>query len=531
MTNVYTYPCDEAVVRSAADTAPCSKSQGRWVLAATILGSSMAFIDGTVVNIALPVLQADLDASIAQLQWFVESYALLLAALLLVGGMLGDQFGRRKIYGLGIAVFAAASLWCGLAPDATQLIVARGVQGAGAALLVPGSLAIISATFSEAQRGRAIGTWSALTALAMAVGPLLGGWLVDEVSWRWIFFINLPPAAIVIWILSRHVRAISPSADKGGIDVIGSILAAVGLGILVFGLIEAGRTGLGDGRTLGALVLGLIVLGLFLVVELRRPAPMLPLGLFRVRNFAAANAVTFMLYAALGGSLFFLPFNLIQVRGYSATAAGASFLPFIAIMFLLSRWSGGLVDRFGGRLPLTVGPIVAAIGFVLFALPGATGNYWETFFPAMVVLGLGMAISVAPLTTVVMGAVEEARAGVASGINNAASRVSALLAIAVMGVIVAAVFESGLDRELASLDIQSHVLQALEMERAKLAGASAPAGLAADLTAAIEAAIASAFVSGFRVVMLAGAGLALASALTAFLMLPPGNVAARPGPP
>ena len=527
MSNVYTYPCDEAVVRSADDIAPCSKAQGRWVLAATILGSSMAFIDGTVVNIALPVMQADLDASLAQLQWFVESYALLLAALLLVGGMLGDRFGRRNIFGLGVVIFAAASLWCGLAPDATQLIIARGVQGAGAALLVPGSLAIISATFSEAQRGRAIGTWSALTALAMAVGPLLGGWLVDEVSWRWIFFINLPPAAVVIWILLRHVRPIAPNADKGGIDALGSILAAAGLGILVFGLIEAGHAGLGDGRALGALALGLIVLGLFVMVELRRRAPMLPLGLFRVRNFAGANAVTFMLYAALGGSLFFLPFNLIQVHGYSATAAGASFLPFIAIMFLLSRWSGGLVDRFGGRLPLTVGPIVAAIGFLLFALPGATGNYWGTFFPAMVVLGLGMAISVAPLTTVVMGAVEEERAGVASGVNNAASRVSALLAIAVMGVIVAAVFEGGLDRELASLDIPSHALQTLEMERAKLAGASVPAGLAADLAAAIEGAINSAFVSGFRVVMLAGAGLALASAATAFLMVQPGKAAVR----
>ncbi len=529
MTNVYTYPCDEAVVRSAADTTECSKSQGRWVLAATVLGSSMAFIDGTVVNVALPVLQEDLGASIAQLQWVVESYALLLAALLLVGGMLGDRFGRRAIYGLGVAIFAAASLWCGLAPGANQLIVARGVQGVGAALLVPGSLAIISATFSEAQRGRAIGTWSAFTALAMAVGPLLGGWLVDEVSWRWIFFINLPPAAVVLWILRRHVRTIAPSADQGGIDATGSILAAAGLGILVFGLIEAGRAGLGDGRALGGLALGLLLLGIFVVVELRRRAPMLPLGLFRIRNFAAANAVTFMLYAALGGSLFFLPFNLIQVRDYSATAAGASFLPFIAIMFLLSRWSGGLVDRFGGRLPLTVGPLVAAAGFALFALPGATGSYWETFFPAMVVLGLGMAISVAPLTTVVMGAVEERNAGVASGINNAASRVSALLAIAVMGVIVAAVFNGGLDRELASLDLPSQALQALETERAKLAGAGAPAGLAADVAASIEAAIASAFVSGFRVVMLAGAGLALASAATAFLMLQPVAAIPRPG--
>ncbi len=527
MANIFKPPCDEGVILSAPDTSPCLKKLQPWILAATIIGSSMAFIDGTVVNLALPVLQADLGATVTELQWIVEAYALFIAALILVGGSLGDHFGRRRIFASGVALFAMASMWCGLAPDIEQLIAARAVQGMGGALLVPGSLAIISASFSEKQRGKAIGTWSAFAAITAALGPVLGGWLIENFSWRWIFFINLPPAAVVIWILLRHVRPIAPTADKGGIDVLGSVLAAAGLGILVFGLIEAGHAGLGDGRALGALALGLIVLGLFVVVEVRRRAPMLPLSLFRVRNFAGANAVTFMLYAALGGSLFFLPFNLIQVRGYSATAAGASFLPFIAIMFLLSRWSGGLVDRFGGRLPLTIGPIVAAIGFVLFALPGATGNYWATFFPAMVVLGLGMAISVAPLTTVVMGAVEEERAGVASGINNAASRVSALLAIAVMGVIVAAVFESGLDRELASLDIPSLALQALEMERAKLAGASVPAGLASDLSAAIEAAIKSAFVSGFRVVMLVGAGLALASAATAFLMLQPGKMAQR----
>ena len=479
----------------------------------------MAFIDATVVNVALPVLQVELAASAAQLQWVVESYALFLAALILVGGMVGDAYGRRRTFGVGVVAFAAASVWCGLAPDTPQLILARAVQGLSAALLVPGSLALISATFSAEQRGRAIGTWSGMTALAMALGPVLGGWLVDNVSWRWIFFINVPAAVVVVAILIRYVPESHGKTREYRLDGMGALLVTVGLGALVFGLIEAGQRGLDDAMVLGALAVGIVGIGAFLVVEARLSAPMVPLGLFRSRTFAGANLITLLLYGALSGGLFYVPFNLVQVQGYSATEAGAAFLPFILIVGALSRWSGGLTDRYGGRTPLVAGQILAAAGFALFAVPAVGGNYWATIFPAMVVLGLGMAVSAAPVTTLVMGAVDEGRAGIASGINNAVSRVAGLLAIAVMGIFVLAAFNSGLDGSLATLELPSGVREALDAERVKLAGAQVPAGVGGAARAALESAIAEAFVSGYRLVMLISAGLALLGAASAFLTL------------
>lgn len=519
MANVFLQPCDDGVVRAAPDRVPCTRSQGRWVLTATIIGSSMAFIDGTVVNVALPVLQREFDTTIIQMQWVVESYALFLAALILVGGVLGDHYGRRRVFSAGIAIFAAASVWCGAAPNANQLIVARAVQGVGAALLVPGSLAMISHTFSEEQRGRAIGTWAGFTALAMAVGPVLGGWLVDNVSWRWVFYINIPPALLVLVILYLRVPE-SRDATRGvRLDWIGAALATVGLGAVVLGLIEAGHKGFADPLAVSALILGALSLAGFILVEWRGDAPMMPLALFRSPSFSGANLLTLLLYAALGGGLFFFPFNLIQVQGYSATAAGAAFLPFILIMALLSRWSGGLVARYGGRLPLVVGPIIAAAGFALFALPGIGGSYWTTFFPAMVVLGLGMAISVAPLTTVIMSAVHSERAGVASGINNAASRVAALLAVAVMGIAVSSAFNSRLDGALDEIELAPAVRRAIDAERIKLAGAEAPPGLDAQVTAAVERAIDRSYVGSFRMIMLLSAGLALMGAASAALTI------------
>ncbi|MEE9299702.1 MAG: MFS transporter [Alphaproteobacteria bacterium] len=512
-------PCDAAVIRAARQCSPCQRRTGRWVLAATIIGSSMAFVDGTVVNVALPVLQAELGATVAELQWIIESYMLFLAALILVGGMLGDQYGRRRIFGLGVTLFGLASIWCGLSPDPLQLIIARGVQGIGGALLIPGSLAIISSTFSEEQRGRAIGTWAAFTALAMAFGPVLGGWLVDNVSWRWIFFINIPPALVVLWILRSYVPESSRSAKAARLDWPGAFLSTVGLGVLVFALIEAGASGFGDWAAIGGFALGGFLLVGFIVVERRSPAPMLPLTLFRSRMFSGANLVTLLLYAALSGGLFFFPFNLIQVQGYSTTATGAAFLPFVFIMFVLSRWSGGLVTRYGGRLPLTVGPAIAAVGFVLFTLPGIGGSYWATFFPATAVLGLGMAITVAPLTTVVMGAVEVERAGVASGINNAVSRVAGLIAIAVMSVVVSITFNDALDGRVATLDLGPAVQAVLEQERIKLAGAEIPASVGVEVAALVERVIAESYISSFRIAMFIAAALALAGAFGAALTI------------
>lgn len=528
MAHIIRQPCDEATIRSKVATAPCSKSAGRWVLAATILGSSMAFIDGTVVNVALPALQKGLGATVADVQWVVEAYALFLAALLLVGGSLGDHYGRRLVFAAGVGLFALASVWCGLAPNITQLIVARGVQGVGAAMLVPGSLAIISASFGEADRGQAIGTWSGFSAITAAVGPVIGGWLIEHSSWRAVFFINLPLGVIVIALVCWRVPESRDENGARGLDWVGAGLATVGLGALVYGLIESTTFGFSHPAVLASLAGGALALLLFFVVEARRQNPMMPLALFRSKNFSGANLLTLLLYGGLGATLFFLPLNLIQVQGYSATAAGAALLPFILIMFLLSRWSGGLVKRYGAKLPLVIGPVVAALGFALFALPGVGGKYWTTFFPAVVVLGLGMATSVAPLTTTVMNAVKGDHAGVASGINNAVSRTAGLLAVAVFGILMAHAFAANFERRIVTLDLSSDARTQLEKGRGSLAGMKVPDAVSGETRAAVEQAIGESFVAGFRLVAYISAGLACLSALAAWALIE-GRVGRRVG--
>ena len=477
----------------------------------------MAFIDGTVVNVALPALQSQMNATIADVQWVVEAYALFLAALLLVGGALGDRYGRRLVYAIGIALFALASVWCGLAPGIQQLIVARGVQGIGAALLVPGSLAIISASFPEAERGKAIGIWSGFTAITSAFGPVIGGSLIEHVSWRAIFFLNVPLAVVVLFLVFRHVPESSEGRGGRGLDVRGAALATLGLGAIVYGLIESGSLGPTHPIVAAALSAGVILLLLFFFVESRATEPMLPLALFRSRHFSGANLLTLLLYAALGGGLFFFPLNLIQLQGYSATAAGAATLPFVFIMFVLSRWSGGLVARVGPKLPLVIGPVIAAGGFALFIVPGVGGSYWTTFFPAVVVLGLGMAISVAPLTTTVMNAVERNRAGIASGINNAVARTAGLLAVAVLGLVMSHAFNSSLDRRLAGMQISPEVKREMNDQRIKMTGMEIPAGADAATQTDLKHAVAESFVAGFRRVMLIATVLALLSALSAWI--------------
>jgi EmrB/QacA subfamily drug resistance transporter len=478
-------------------------------LIATILASSMAFIDGTVVNVALPALQTALRASVTDIQWVVESYALMLASLLLLGGSLGDVYGRRRIFLFGVLLFAIGSSWCGLASSITSLIVARGLQGIGAAFLIPGSLAIISASYTEDERGRAIGTWSGFTAITAAIGPVMGGWLVENASWRWVFFINLPLAAIVIVLSMWRVQESHNEAASRSLDWRGSALATFGLGAITYALIDGSATT--SGREVAVWGLGLAGVGAllaFVIVESRSPAPMVSLHLFRSKDFSGANLLTFLLYAPLGGILFFFPLDLIQVQHYSATQAGAALLPLILLIFVLSRWSGGLVARYGARLPLTIGPLVAASGFALFLRPGVGGAYWNTFFPAVVVLGIGMAISVAPLTTAVMESVPSREVGVASGVNNAVSRIAGLLAIAVFGLVLSAGFNRTLSRSLAKMQLSPSVRQSAETQRSKLAGAQI-----SDLL--VKHAIEEAFVSGYREVIWISVGLALLSALSA----------------
>jgi EmrB/QacA subfamily drug resistance transporter len=513
-------PCDEGVIKSKAGDAPCPKASGPWILAATILGSSMAFIDGTVVNVALPALQTNLNATVVDVQWVVEAYALFLAALLLAGGSLGDHFGRKRIYTIGVSLFALASIWCGLAPNINQLIIARALQGVGGALLVPGSLAIISASFSEDERGQAIGTWSGFTAITAAIGPVFGGWLIEHVSWRAVFFINAPLALIVLALVFLHVPE-SRDSESRGLDWIGAALATASLGALVYGLIESSRRGFADPVIVGALILGVVTAIVFVIVEARRKNPMLPLTLFRSRNFSGANLLTLFLYTSLSGALFFLPLNLIQVQGYTATAAGAALLPFIVIMFLLSRWSGGLVKRYGAKLPLVVGPIIASLGLALFMVPGVAkeSSYWLTFFPAVVVLGLGMAISVAPLTTTVMNAVPGNRSGIASGINNAVSRTAGLLAVAVLGIVMLHSFNNHLDRRLQTLGVAPEVKQALDGQRTRLAAVELPTNIDPAVARSLRQAVDESFVAGFRRVVAVAAGLTLLSALSAWLLI------------
>ena len=511
-------PCDENVIRSRAASAPRSKSSGRWILAATILASSMAFIDSTVVNVALPALQTSLNATAVDVQWVIESYSLLLSAFLLIGGSLGDHHGRRRIFLIGVALFAAASCACGLAADIRQLIGARALQGLGAAFLVPGSLAIISNSFSEQERGRAIGTWSGFSAITTGIGPVIGGWLIEHVSWRAVFFINLPLAILVVLISLRHV-AENSEKESMHVDWLGAILAVAGLGALVYGLIESSRLGFSDRSVIVVLIAAGILVIAFLLLESHLSQPMLPLGLFRSRTFAGTNLLTFLLYAALGGTLFFLPLNLIQVKHYSPTAAGAALLPFILIMFLLSRWSGGLVAHYGPRLPLIVGPTIAAFGYALFMRPSIGDNYWTDFFPPIAILGLGMAISVAPLTTTVMSSVAANRAGVASGVNNAIARTAGLVAIAVLGIVMLRIFHDQLDQRLRAVQLAPSISQSLQAQRTKLAAIAIPENLDPTTRHLIQRAIEESFVSGFRAVMAIGAGLALASAFTALTLV------------
>jgi EmrB/QacA subfamily drug resistance transporter len=511
-------PCEEATIASGSTSQQCAKTAGPWILAATILASSMAFIDSTVVNIAVPTLQSSFHATVVDVQWVIESYGLLLSALILAGGALGDLFGRRRIFLSGIGLFAVASAACGLAPNINSLVAARCFQGVGAALLVPASLAIISASFDEKSRGQAIGTWSGFTAITMAFGPVLGGWLIEHGSWRWAFFLNLPLAVAVVLISLWRVPE-SRGAKVGHIDWLGALLATVGLGGIVTGFVEVPRGGWGRPLVIGSLTAGLIFLVLFVIVEKRAASPMVSGSLFKSRGFTGANLITLFLYAALGVFFFVFPMDLIQVRGYSTTVAGAAVLPMILSVFLLSHWSGGLVARYGARAPLTVGPLIVAAGFLIFALLPAGWSYWASFFPASLMLGLGMAVTVAPVTTVVMNSADQDHVGAASGINNAVARVAGVLAIAVIGIVLVKAFGSSLEHGLARLSLPENVANAIRGKEIDLAGLEVPRGLDQKTTKAIQSAVAAAFTSGFRLVMVFCAALAALSSLVAWRMI------------
>jgi EmrB/QacA subfamily drug resistance transporter len=404
----------------------------RWVLPATILGSSMSFIDGSVVNVALPAMQQSFSTDFSALQWVMNGYLLALASLILLGGAAGDRMGRRRIFMIGLCLFVAASVACALAPSSLFLVLARFVQGGGAALLTPTSLAIVGAAYGGDARGPAIGTWAAAGALTTALGPPLGGWLVDTVGWRSIFFLNVPigVAALLLALKLPPDKSMDRSIP---LDYVGAALATLALGLLTFGLVSLGshNSVRGSVAAVGAFPIG----WMFIRREARAPSPMMPLSLFHDRSFSGANALTVLLYAALGSAFFLLPLVLIQVHGYSATAAGAALLPFVAILGLGSRAAGGLVSKFGPRPPLVIGPIVAGAGFAILGWGGHNSSFVSGFLPGLIFVGIGMTITIAPLTTTVFDASPNEMSGIASGINNAAARAGSLVAIAALGLL------------------------------------------------------------------------------------------------
>ncbi|MGW3451047.1 MFS transporter [Streptomyces sp. NPDC001076] len=402
-----------------------ASSQGKWILLTTVLGSSMAMLDSTVVNVALPRIGEDLDASLSALQWTINAYMLTLAGLILLGGSLGDQYGRRKIFVLGVVWFAAASLMCGLAPTDAVLIGARALQGIGGALLTPGSLALIQASFHPDDRAKAVGLWSGFGGIGAAVGPFLGGWLVDGPGWRWVFLLNVPLALLCVPVALRHVPESADGRAHGRFDVLGAVLGALALGLVTFALIEAGTTSL-------LAVAGVAAGVAFVYVEKRRQDPMLPLDIFGSRQFTALNIVTLCVYGAFGGYFFLTALQLQVVAGYSALAAGTALLPTTALMLLFSARSGALADRIGPRIPLTVGPLLCATAMLLMLRVGEHANYLTDVLPAVLVQGVGMVTLVAPLTASVLASVGTARAGIASGINNAAARAASLIAVAAL---------------------------------------------------------------------------------------------------
>ncbi len=523
MSNPKALPCDEVAIRSSVSVPACA-SRKSWVLGVAVLGSVLAYIDESVVNVALPGIEADLRTTLAAMQWVINAYTLCMSALLLIGGAAADRFGRRRIFVIGVSIFAAASLGCGLAPSAPLLIAARIVQGAGAALLIPCALALIGAVYDEKERGAAIGIWSGASAIASGAAPLLGGWLVDHWSWRVIFLINPLLAVPTLLITLRRVPESRDPNAPSGIDWRGALLAFAGLGGLVYGLIAASDRGWSHGTVTASLTAGGLLLCGFLLTEWRSHSPMMPLDLFRSRIFSGVNLLTLLLYGALGGAFFFFPFLLIQARGYSATEAGAAYLPFTIILGVLSRWSGGLVDRFGARWPLILGPALTAIGLVL--LGGGGGPYSAILLP-MTVLALGMTITVAPLTTTVLNAVPAQRTGVASGVNNAVASVGSLLLVAVLGTVALGAFNRSLDQHLTDPALSIPVREVVQSARGGFVIPPIPAGLSGEERERAHSIVADSLISTVRMTLWIAAGLALASALSSAFTMPGDEPAAR----
>lgn len=490
--------------------------QGNFVLAATIIAAGMVYLDGTVVTVALPQIQKELDASVSGLQWLIDIYILFLSVPILVAGSLSDRFGRRKLFNIGLIGFTLASVACGAAGDLVQLNVARVFQGISGAVMLPGSLAILNASFPPEIRGRTVGTWSAFTPLTTAIGPLLGGWLVDNISWRAAFFINLPLGLLTLFLSLRFIPESKSEKTPESLDWLGASSITIGLGSFIFSLIEGSRRGWSDPLVIGSIILTLICLVTFGIVESKIKHPMIPLTLFKHRLFSGITLMTFILYFAMSGVFFFLTLNLQQIQKFSATSAGAAFMPIIILLFLLSRWSGHWADTAGPRKPLIVGPIIIAVGFFVYMLPGKEASYWLTFFPATIIFGIGLGITVAPLTTVALGSVPTSLSGLASGVSNAAARIASMLAVAILGVLMVLQFSVSLEAKTRDLPLSAQERLQLQEEKLNLGGAQAPPSLVPELRTQVEGSIEESFVDAFRLMMGLCGVLALISAVVAY---------------
>jgi EmrB/QacA subfamily drug resistance transporter len=501
-----------------AATAACTPSNRKWVLAATVLGSALAFMDGSVVNIALPTLQTSFRATSGQIQWVVQSYALFGSALLLFGGALGDRFGRRRCFAWGVALFTLASALCAISQSLGQLVLARSIQGVGAALLVPQGLSIISVSFPAGERGKAIGTWSAWTSVFAALGPVAGGWLIQAWSWRLIFLLNLPFALLIFLLLPKIPESKAEQENAQPLDRLGVTLSILGFAAIVYALSFAPELGWRNARILCALFVGIVLLAGFLKSQIGRASAIMPLSLFRNPQFFTANLLTLLLYGALGGALYVIPFYVIQIRHYTPTEAGSVFIPLIAMMFLFSSRIGSLVPKFGAKPFLFAGPLLVGFGFIALTLLEKRSGYTTALFPGVFLLGAGMTLAVAPLTTTVMASVPPEMTGIASAVNNAISRLAALVSVSLLALLLAHGFEDRLTQKLNLANLPGSAKQAMVSNQHRLHDIPVPQGLNTQEKLEVAAILDEAFLSGFRKVMFASALATWAGALVVLFL-------------
>ena len=503
-------------------TVALNSAEGRWIMVSAILASAMAFIDGTALNVILPSLQQSLHATGADLFWILNAYLLILAALILIGGSIGDKIGRKKVFMWGIFIFISGSAACGCSPGVLSLVLFRAIQGIGGALMIPGSLSLISSSINQQERGKAIGTWSAFTTVVTIGGPILGGALGDAGLWRYIFFINVPIGVVTLLMLWRKVKEIRSEDNNSALDFPGAITIALGLAMLTFGFLRIPAIGFNNRQIYTSLAGGLLLFIAFIVIEYKSKHPMMPLHLFTNCTFSGVNLLTFFLYAGLGAGMLFLSLNMVQVQGYSQLQSGLTFLPFTVLMISLARFAGSLADKHGPRLLLIIGPATAGAGLLLLSFVKQTNgpaDYWTTFFPGIIVFGLGISFTVAPLTAAVMGSVSDQFSGTASGVNNAMTRIANVFANAVFGALAVLLFSAALQRQLKDTNLSATEKQSVITQSANLGNAKAPANTDAYDKDIIEKAYHTSFIYSYAIIMRLSAVLAFSGALMSVIFI------------